>query len=93
MRLVIKERSYTLFGVLTWRLIKGWKNNLAVYLMAYAVWRFAAEYLRADDRGATVVSFLSPSQFVAVLLFALGTGLLILSQRRKKALGGNDEEA
>ncbi len=84
---------FALCGVLTWRLIKGWRNNLAVYLMAYAVWRFAAEYLRADDRGATVVTFLSPSQLVAVLLFALGTGLLILSWRKGKTSGGNHEEA
>lgn len=84
---------FTLFGVLTWRLIKGWKNNLAVYLMAYAVWRFLAEYMRADDRGATVVSFLSPSQFVAVLLFALGAGLLILAQRKEKSAEASDEEA
>ena len=84
---------FALFGVLTWRLIKGWKNNLAVYLMAYAVWRFSAEYFRADDRGATVVSFLSPSQFVAVLLFALGAGLLILAWRRKKTREDEDENA
>jgi len=84
---------FALFGVLTWRLIKGWKNNLAVYLMAYAVWRFVAEYFRADDRGATVVSFLSPSQFVAVLLFALGAGLLIVAWRRKKKREDANENA
>ena len=61
--------------------------------MAYAVWRFLAEYLRADDRGATVVSFLSPSQFVAVLLFALGVGLLILAQRKGKIAEASDEDA
>ena len=66
---------FALCGVLTWRLRKRRRNNLAVYLMAYAVWRFFIEYLRADDRGATVISFLSPSQFVAVVLFLFGAGL------------------
>ena len=67
---------FALCGFLTWRLLKGKHNNLAIYLMAYAVWRFLAEYLRADDRGATVVSFLSPSQLTALALFLLGAGLL-----------------
>ena len=84
---------FGLCAVLTWRLLKGRKNNMAIYLMSYAVWRFAAEYLRADDRGATVVSFLSPSQFVAILLFALGAGLLILSQKKGEALGDHNEKA
>ncbi len=78
---------FALCGVLTWRLIRGKRNNLAVYLMTYAVWRFFAEYLRADDRGATVVSFLSPSQLTAVALFLLGAGLLIgsvLASRKRK---------
>lgn len=67
---------FALCGFLTWRLLKGRKNNLAVYLMAYAVWRFFAEYLRADDRGATFVSFLTPSQLTAVALFLFGAGLM-----------------
>jgi len=61
-----------LAAFLTWRLLRQRSGNLAVYLMSYAVWRFLIEYLRADDRGATVVSFLSPSQLTAVLLFAGG---------------------
>lgn len=63
---------FLLFGYLTYRLVKGKGHNLAVYLMAYAVWRFFAEYLRADDRGATVIRALSPSQLTAVVLFAVG---------------------
>jgi prolipoprotein diacylglyceryltransferase len=50
---------------------------MAIYLMAYGVWRFFAEYLRADDRGATVVKFLSPSQLTAILLFLFGAGLMV----------------
>lgn len=78
---------FALCGLLTWRLIRGKRNNLAVYLMAYAVWRFFAEYLRADDRGSTVVSFLSPSQLTAVALFVFGAGLMagaVAAGRKKR---------
>ena len=55
---------------------KGKKYLMPAYMMAYAVWRFVAEILRNDYRGATVVDFLTPSQFISVLLLA--GGLLLL---------------
>ena len=76
-----------LCGFLTYRLIHGKRGNLAWYLMLYAVWRFFIEYLRADDRGATVVSFLSPSQLTAILLFAVGAGIYawgVLRDKKRK---------
>jgi prolipoprotein diacylglyceryltransferase len=45
-------------------------------MMSYAVWRFVAELMRNDYRGATIVDFLTPSQFVSVLLLAGGFILL-----------------
>jgi hypothetical protein len=36
------------------------------------------EFLRGDDRGETFVSFLSPSQLTAVILFIVGIVLLFL---------------
>ena len=83
---------FALFGALTWRLVKKKKNNLAVYLMAYGVWRFFAEYMRADDRGATVVKFLSPSQLTAILLFLLGVGLMVGAKVVKKNREGDQGE-
>ena len=55
---------------------KGKKYIMPAYMMAYAVWRFIAEILRNDYRGATIVDFLTPSQFISVLLLA--GGLLLL---------------
>jgi prolipoprotein diacylglyceryltransferase len=55
---------------------KGKKYIMPAYMMAYAVWRFVAEILRNDYRGATVVDFLTPSQFISVLLLAGGLILL-----------------
>ena len=85
---------FALCGFLTWRLLKGKRSNLAVYLMTYAVWRFFAEYLRADDRGASVVAFLSPSQFTAILLFLVGVGLWLFARRnRGREASGESENA
>lgn len=74
---------FALCAFLIWRLLKHRRGNLAVYLMAYAVWRFIIEYWRADDRGATVVSFLSPSQLIAVLLFLVGGAMLLIGHLRR----------
>ncbi len=52
------------------------RYQMPIYMITYAVWRFIAEMLRADDRGATVVDFLSPSQLISVLLLAGGLVLL-----------------
>lgn len=45
---------------------------LPLYGIGYAVWRFIVEYFRDDDRGMTIVSWLSPSQLIAVILIAIG---------------------
>jgi phosphatidylglycerol:prolipoprotein diacylglycerol transferase len=68
-----------LFGLSAVLLIlfkKGKKYEMPIYMMAYAVWRFVAELMRNDYRGATVVDFLTPSQFISVLLLAGGLILL-----------------
>ena len=44
----------------------------ALYCIIYGIWRFFIEFARGDERGATIVSFFSPSQLIAVLLVAFG---------------------
>ncbi len=51
---------------------------LPTYMIVYALWRFPAEMMRADDRGATIVDFLTPSQLISVLLLLGGVALLIV---------------
>ena len=60
---------------------------MPVYLVGYGIWRFFIEFARSDDRGATVVSFLSPSQLIALLLIAAGAAWFALwyFRFRKKA--------
>jgi len=58
-----------------------WKNKkylMPLYMVTYGIWRFIAEYLRADDRGATVVDFWSPSQLISVLLISGGLILWVI---------------
>ena len=78
---------------------KGKKYLMPAYMMAYAVWRFFAELMRNDYRGATIVDFLTPSQFVSVLLLAGGLILLAIelyvdTRKAKTAVaGGGDAPA
>ena len=51
---------------------KGRFPLLPAYAIGYGVWRFAIEYARGDDVGATIVSFLSPSQLIALLMIGAG---------------------
>ena len=69
-----------LFGLLTAQLLSKKKNacNLSLYLVLYGVWRFLIEYLRADYRGDTVVDWLTPSQFTAILLNLVGIALVFV---------------
>lgn len=67
---------FALAAILLWRVVRNKRYNLPIYTIAYGVWRFFAEYLRADSRGEGIVSFLSPSQQTALLLIAVGIGVI-----------------
>jgi prolipoprotein diacylglyceryltransferase len=61
-----------------YRTINSKKYNFPIYVIAYGVWRFVIEYARADYRGNTFVSFLTPSQLVAVVLMIAGLVLAFI---------------
>lgn len=67
------------------RAMKGKTGNLPLYMALYGFWRFFIEYLRADDRGSTVVSFLSPSQLVSLLLILGAAAVWLILYRKKPA--------
>jgi len=52
--------------------------GLPIYMLAYGVWRFFIEYARADERGETIVPFLTPSQLTAVILVLGGVVYFII---------------
>ncbi len=76
-----------LFAWFAYRVLRKKGYCLELYMCIYGVWRFAMEYLRDDYRGTTVVSALTPSQFVAVLMVAGGVALIFLRKHllRKKS--------
>ncbi len=74
--------------VLFW---KGKKYIMPLYMVSYGFWRFVAEYLRADDRGATVVDFFSPSQLISVLLISGGLVLLAIELYVDKKKAATDD--
>lgn len=59
---------------------------MPAYLIGYGVWRFIIEFFRGDERGASPVAFLSPSQLTAVALTAVGIAYATvwLLQRKNK---------
>lgn len=70
---------FILFGILN--LMK--KNQFETYLISYGIFRFILEYFRADDRGS-LFGVLSPSQWLSLLIFVVGTLIIILSLIKKK---------
>ncbi len=82
---------FALAALFAWRLYRGRRGNFGLYLVGYAVWRFFVEYLRTDDRGASFVSFLSPSQLTAIVLLLVGFGFWWLQTRLSKADDGKGD--
>jgi phosphatidylglycerol:prolipoprotein diacylglycerol transferase len=86
--------SLFLFALAAVTILLFYKNTgkhkfplLPFYCLLYGVWRFCIEYARADYRGTTIVSFLTPSQLVAVLLIIVGIVYFsVWGYKRKKAM-------
>ena len=57
-------------------LLKVNKLQFPIYLISYSVYRFFAEYLRFDNRGATTLG-ISPSQLMSIVGVLAGIGVLI----------------
>lgn len=71
---------FALAGILIWLFFKKTQKTplMPIYCGFYGIWRFFIEYARADDRGATIISFLTPSQLIALLLVAIAIIYYIL---------------
>ena len=61
---------FLLAVLLFWLFYKKEKSFplMPIYTFFYGLWRFTIEYFRADDRGASFIPFLSPSQLTAICL-------------------------
>lgn len=77
--------NFFIFGILLW-LHKRRRFNgqiIYAYLMVYSVMRFTIEFWRDDERGW--VLGISTSQFISIILFALGLALMIYHWRKGSA--------
>ena len=68
-------------GVFAYMLLHKKRGILAYYMMFYGTWRFFIEYARNDYRGTTIVSFLTPSQLIAILM-VIGGAIFLLVQEK-----------
>ncbi len=60
------------------------KLNISLYFILYGIWRFFIEFFRGDERGKTIVPWLTPSQLIAILSIILGGILLFLAFRKDR---------
>lgn len=68
---------FALCGVLAILAFKRIPGTMALYMSLYGAWRIFAETLRADERGSTIVDFLTPSQLTSVVLLVLSVFVFI----------------
>lgn len=80
---------YALFALILYRVLRGHRDGHIIYLITYGVWRFGIEFLRADDRGASFIPGLTPSQLSAVLFVAAGI-IIYLAERDMERRRHND---
>ncbi len=79
---------FILSGVCFWLLFAQKTGKriplLPIYGVSYGVWRFIIEYARGDERGQTIVSFLSPSQLIAIFLIVASIMYFCIWYQKRK---------
>lgn len=54
--------------------------NFALYAIAYGIWRFIIEFVRADYRGEFIGTVLSPSQIWSIVMVLVGIGYIFVQK-------------
>jgi len=95
-QLIEAAANLLIFGFLMWlRKRRKFDGEIIYsYLMIYGVARFTIEFWRDDPRGQ--VFGLSTSQFISIVMFALGLGMMLYQWRRRsnqRMPGGQDVAA
>lgn len=65
------------------------KDNMAIYLVGYGIWRFVIEYFRADYRGDFIPG-LSPSQFWSIIMVLAGIAIFFVYRHFDKKIEGKN---
>ncbi|MBR4062938.1 MAG: prolipoprotein diacylglyceryl transferase [Clostridia bacterium] len=75
---------FLLFTLASYLLLKKkfW-GNMSLYLIGYGIFRFLIEFIRGDERGK-LIGTLTPSQFWALIMIALGAVLIPIMYKKHK---------
>lgn len=74
---------FALFAVLSILYFKRFNVLMQIYLIAYGVWRFLIEYVRADEVGGATDSLLRPSQWQSIVFILIAIALFVLYRIKK----------
>lgn len=69
----------------------SFEYRIVVYFIAYSIFRFVIEFLRADYRGIFLTKYFSPSQIISIFILILG--LIIMSNIRLGRISKNNVES
>ncbi len=72
---------FLMFALMVYCIYKKKTYNMPIYMVGYGFWRFILEYVRADDRGATIISSLTPSQLIALIMIISGIALFVILKK------------
>ncbi len=82
---------FLLFALLSVMYFKKYNITHAIYLIAYAIWRFIIEFVRADYVGGNILG-LRPSQFQSIIFLLLGISILVYYYVKKIPYKLTDDE-
>ena len=68
------------------------KDNMAIYLVSYGVWRFVIEYFRDDYRG-NFIPGISPSQFWCIIMILGGVAIFFIYRYFDNKIENKQKEA
>ena len=84
---------FVLSGLMIVLLFKyNFKDNMALYMVSYGIWRFVIEYFRADYRGSFIPG-LSPSQFWSIIMVLGGVAVFFIYRYFDKKIEAKEKEA
>ena len=67
------------------------KDNMAIYLVSYGIWRFVIEFFRTDYRGELIPG-LTPSQFWSIIMVIAGIAIFFIYRYFDKKIEEKDKE-
>ena len=82
--------EFAIFGILYWRFGRphGRGDIISLYLMLYGAARFLVEFFRYHEQGNLWGTPLDASQWISLVLFAVGAAYFAVGKRRAKRAAG-----